>query len=144
MVSPVCVLVSPFRSLGGPIEWRGVVCVVVSPSSRCPRFSCIVPFLFVCVLPCVLRVGKCGGVCCFRGTVVSCRRRWCVLFYCEWLYLSFSLLPLCVRCHSIVGLVWCLSVRVVLLRNGGGVMGVWFRCLVLSVFSLFFLCWCSG
>ena len=56
-VPPVCVLESPFRLRGGPIEWRGAVCAVVSPCSdwawrlvlSCFPLHCLAP-LVLCVV----------------------------------------------------------------------------------------------
>lgn len=61
---PVCIDTLPFCSHGGPVEWRGVVCVVMPLSSYCPRFSHTILLLFCLVLPCLLWVGKCGGAWC--------------------------------------------------------------------------------
>lgn len=63
---PVCVLVSPFGLRGGPVEWRGAVRVVLSPSR-------VVPVLFVVFLV----------LCCLASPLVLCVVGggvwWCVL-----------------------------------------------------------------
>lgn len=64
-VPPVGVLVSLSRLCGGRVEWRGVVCAVVSPSSNWI-------LLFVLSLPLFCLV--CGGVFVVGGEV-----RWCVV-----------------------------------------------------------------
>lgn len=64
---------------------------------------------------------------------------------------SVLLFRLCVCCHSIVGLGWCLCDRVVSLRDGGGGLCVgWNGGGVMGVYGLLFVffsclsCWCSG
>ena len=117
---------------------RGVCCGIRVRIGSSPSL-CIVP-LALFPLHCVLWVGKCGGVRGRRGVpvmkgggcglcpvlswVVLCPVLCCVVPLC-------SPPCLCVRCHSIVGLVWCFCGGVVLLWNGGGVWG----CVVLVVLS---------
>ena len=86
----------------------GVVCCCVVPMSGSgpplrivPVPLCRLHFPSVCVLPCLLWVGKCGGGAVYRSTL---------------------LFSLCVHCHSIVDYVVGFSVRVVSLWNGGGAM----------------------
>lgn len=100
---PVCVLVSPFRLCGGPVEWREwwVVCCprvwIGSGTLRCPSSLHIVrPLLYCSCSSSVL----CCRVCCGWGSVVG--------ELCFVLLFSF-----CVCCHSIVGLWLCLCGRVV-------------------------------
>ena len=127
MASPSCVWCPPSscwcppcRLPCGPVEWREwcVLCcprvwIGSSPSHCLVPLALSVPlvlflFLFCLVLPCLLWVGKCGGV------------RWwnCVLF-CSVLSCPALLFCLCVCCHSIVGLGWCFCDRVVSLWNSG-------------------------
>ena len=85
----------------------GVVCVVMprvrigSSSLCCPRFSSV-----LCVVVCLLWVGKCGGV-------------WCVVCGVNNVgYFVVGLCPailfcICVCCHGIVGLGLCLCDSVV-------------------------------
>lgn len=89
-VSPVCVLVSPSRLPCGPVEWRGVVCAVVSRLCvgsascivllplvlSCPPYRIVLPlsyrrcffFCLVCwwwgsAVVCAACNSVCGGVC---------------------------------------------------------------------------------
>ena len=102
-----------------------MVCVVVSPSSDrvLPSHVVSVPLLLVC-----------WCVCCGWGSAVGCAAYsngvgvvvWCcvvewrrrVFASCEAVF-YFSSPCLCVCCHSIVDLGWCLCGRVVSLWNGG-------------------------
>lgn len=112
----------------------GACCAVVShvrigagafALSRSSSYHC--RFSSVCVLPCVLWVGKCGGV---------------------WTVLRSVLLPcLYVCCHSIVDLGWCLCGRVVSLwGNGDGLRGAerrgvrWWVCFNSLLCLSLFLC----
>ena len=92
---PRLVSASPFCLRGGLVEWRGVLCVAVSP---CSDWA---PSYRIVLLPLVLRVA--GGEVRWRGL-------------CPALLFSSAL---CVCCHSIVGLGWCLCGRTLLLWNGG-------------------------
>lgn len=64
----------------------GVVCCVLSPVFGLgpllrivPVSLCCLRFSFVCVVLCLLWVGKCGGVC---SCCVVCGVEWCVLLLC--------------------------------------------------------------
>lgn len=102
---PLCCLPCGF------IEWRGGMCCDAPCSDWVWHFTLSVPLHIVCsprivpvpLLSCVAVFVVCGG-----GTVSR----------------SALLFPLCVCCHSIVGLVLCLCDRAVSLWNGGGAMGV--------------------
>lgn len=131
---PVLCVVSPFRLLSGPVEWRGGC--VLPPVLRIgygtfvlfcsPHivllFSChlVPPFLFVCCRVCcgwgsvVVRVegGMMWMVCAVLLCVVCGRRAGGGIF-------SVLHRTCCVCCHSIVGLGWCLCGRVVSLWNSG-------------------------
>lgn len=96
----------------------------------CPPFVCVVA---------VLNGG--GGIVRWGVPVFGLGAASCVVL----LLLCYPTLQ-CVCCHSIVGLGVCLCDRGVLLRNGGGVMGVISlpRPLSSSLSSSSSLCWCSG
>ena len=64
---PRLCVVYPLCLCGGPVEWReGGLCVVPVFGLGPPTLCCL-HFPSVCVLPCLLWVGKCGGV------------RWCAV-----------------------------------------------------------------
>lgn len=124
---PVLCVVSPFCFRGGPVEWRGGLCVV--PRVRvgygtltlfCPSHIVLLPLSAVCC-------GRGSAVVCGIAAVLllpcrvvqHCRVVAVCVVSCERLY-SFLLLSLsCVLCHSIVGLVLCLCDRVASLWNSG-------------------------
>lgn len=66
-VPPVCVWASPFRLLGGRVEWRGGACVVMSVFGL-GLASCIVllPFALSCPSLCLL-----SQHCWFRCVIVE-------------------------------------------------------------------------
>lgn len=73
----------------------------------------------------------------------------CGVVWCEPCPLFFSFFfcssLLCVRCHSIVGLAWCVCGRVLLLWNGGG--GLWWAegCVVSAAYySTLYVLWCAS
>lgn len=128
---PVCVLVSPSSLCGGLVEWRGVCCVMGGTVRNGGAAVLILPSDIEVLLSCS------------RGGFVE--GRVCVVSYCEWV-VSFSS-PLCVHCHSIVGLGWCLCGRVVSLWDSGGGLcgggracGMW--CLLSAVNSYVLRCVC--
>ena len=121
--------------------------VVLPPPVSCcsaPFLLILAPLLSVCCCG-VLWVGKCGGVCRgWHGAGDACLAVWCV-----WWRSGACPTPsrivqppfsLCVCCHSIVGLVWCLCDRVVSLWNSGdGLCGVEGR-VVSTVRCQLFMC----
>lgn len=99
---PVLCVVSPFCWHGGPVEWREGCGVVLSPC-----LDRVLPFILFSPLHIVLP-----------------------LLHCTSSPLLFSSSPfhLCVRCHSIVGLVLCFCDRVVSLWNSGDGYAGWKTC----------------
>lgn len=133
LASPSCMWCPPSVCSVVPVEWRCVVCCLprsdwVLPFTlflsllHCPFPSYRPLFLFCLVLPCLLWVGKCGGGGAYRSSLLFC---------------------LCVRCHSIVGLVLCLCDRVVSLWNGG-VDLCWAERRVVSIVYTSSVLWCAS
>ena len=137
LASPVCVLASPVRLLGGRIEWREWRLCVAPCSDWVLPFT-LSPSLYVVFtsLPFV-----CCCVCCGWGSAVVRGGRT--------VSRSAFLFPLqCVCCHSIVGLGVCLCGRVVSLWNSGDGLvcgvGVGLGLIVSPSSSSSSSCWCSG
>nr|DAQ80949.1 MAG TPA: hypothetical protein [Caudoviricetes sp.] len=129
----------------------GGVCAVMPVFGLGPPLShCLVSLVLSCsfsVLCVATSTIVCGGVCYeWRSVLLCCELCLAILFSSPFLR---------VRCHSSVGLVWCVCVRFVLLWNSGDgswcgrravVCGLVACLLFLFLFLLFFfLCrWCSG
>ena len=105
----LCVGAPPCRSPLWPIEWRGGVCVMPCLRIGSGTLHCAAPLHIVCS-PRIVPVPLLSCVVVFvGGGEVRCVGLCLALLFC-----------LCVRCHSIVGLVLCLCDRVMSLWNSGG------------------------